>query len=164
MSLPAGELAHICEGRLRLAFHELRGDAEALAPLKAGLAEIDGVRSVTARAATGSVIVGFDGEAAPFLERLAAAKLFALSLPAPPPAIANLFLAEAADLDRAIRGVSGGALDLAGLAFLAFGSVGLLQLARGQLSFPAITAFWYAAETLRRARRPENAEEAGDKR
>lgn len=49
------------------------------------------------------------------------------------------------DLSSKLRGMTGGQMDLPGLAFLLLLGLGLLQIARGDLrSPPWYTAFWYA--------------------
>jgi len=51
-------------------------------------------------------------------------------------------------LDSGLRTLSGGDLDLRGLAFLALAGGALYQLLRGELLAPAATLGWYAAALL----------------
>jgi hypothetical protein len=51
-------------------------------------------------------------------------------------------------VDEKIRTMSGGELDLAGLAFVSLAGAALVQILRGEVLAPAATLLWYAAGTL----------------
>jgi hypothetical protein len=51
-------------------------------------------------------------------------------------------------VDEEIRSVSGGDLDLAGVAFVSLAGAALVQILRGEVLAPAATLLWYAAGIL----------------
>ena len=151
--LPKGVLAHVCDGRARFSFEGRRGDAEFFETLKGDIGAVAGVSEVIARPATGSVIIAFEGAIEDFFKSLARARLFELAPRPPEPALSDIIRQQAKRFEDDLKGVSNGAVDLPGLAFLAFASVGAVQLVRGKIGISAVTAFWYAADVLLKPKR-----------
>jgi hypothetical protein len=97
--------------------------------------------------ATGSVL--FLGKGVDLNKIAAAAQkegLFTLQvLEQRPVPLSKRIAAPLGSLSSQVRGMTGGQLDLPGLAFLALLGFGLFQIVRGDLrSPPWYTAFWYA--------------------
>jgi hypothetical protein len=102
---------------------------------------------VSANPVTGSLLV--EGEAIDVgrVRRLGAERqLFDLeeSAAAPLPLSCKI-VAPLGDLDNALRGATGGEVDMAGAVFVALLASGIYEISRGNFALPAwYTAFWYA--------------------
>ncbi|MCW5771427.1 MAG: hypothetical protein KIT16_07320 [Rhodospirillaceae bacterium] len=125
-------IVHHVPGRVRLRIPSLRGKAAYFDDLAAALALADGVRSASANALTGSVLIRFEGALDPVLEAASGLGLF--------------------DIDAA-AGPHGGHLVRAPAALGAavLGALGGMQFLRGQGLPAGVTLLWYAASLAARA-------------
>jgi hypothetical protein len=102
---------------------------------------------------TGSVLVLHTTALGPIREYVEAHGLFKLlaeevsdtAAPAGPIPLSQGIKQGYGDFDRRLRELTGGAMDVSGLAFTALLVVGISQISRGNFAAPAwYTAFWYA--------------------
>lgn len=169
MNTPA-RIAHRTDGRIRIEVPSRRGDAAFFADLAAQLAQSGQVSRARGNAAAASVAIEYGG---PLDTLLAQCERCQLDLARPAgandaqgasvgqrPAFmptswpvnwpANLGTNLSANLGANPLLVAGAA----------FGLVGLVQTARGDIMVPAMSAFWYAVSALRLARLPSSGERA----
>jgi hypothetical protein len=135
---PRAEVAHAIEGRTRLLFREHAGDAAALTAIATRIGELEGVDTVSIRTLRGTVVMTHDGHFDEYAERAARAGIFDVVEP-------DADLAEVEDVLPVLK-------SMPGIGALAFGALGLVQVAEKRLLPPAVTLFWYAMELARRAR------------
>ncbi|MCX7892486.1 MAG: hypothetical protein N2544_09020 [Burkholderiales bacterium] len=140
--IPRAELAHAIEGRTRLRFREHAGDAAALTAIAARLGELEGVDTVSIRAINGTVVMTHDGHFDEYADRAVRAGM--LELVTAPTAARAASAGHALEVPASVPALVG----------LAFGALGLLQIAEKRVLPPALTLFWYAAELARRAQGP----------
>lgn len=142
-----GQVVHQMPGRVRVRLPAHRGDNEFFSQVEQQLAASALAERVQVNPATASVLIEFSGPPDAFLASLP----FELELasPAPPAALP----AGAAALDP-LRLVSGRDLDPMFVAGTLFGAIGLVQAVRGEIMLPALSAFWYATNAFRLARKP----------
>lgn len=147
MSTPA-RIAHHTSGRIRIEVPSRRGDGAYFGALAEQLSQSGEVLRARGNPAAASLALEYRG---PLEALLAQLERCSLQLSGAAPA--------AADLPVGFPFVS---LPLSPMAMAgaAFGLVGLVQTARGQIMLPALSAFWYAASALRLARLPENGHSA----
>ena len=147
--IPAARIAHCTRQRVRLRIPSRRNDKAFFTRVVAGLRTCSTVSELRVNPATAGVLLidprGVALEAV--REHALSHGLFALPDTARP-GITESVLRGARWFDRGLRDVSGGDLDLRGLAFLALAGTALIQLARGQVLAPAATLGWYAAALL----------------
>ncbi|MDB5408266.1 MAG: uncharacterized protein JWL84_3178 [Rhodospirillales bacterium] len=145
-------VVHSLPGRVRIKVPERRGDSDFFDDIKRRLERLDGVSHVATNPVTGSILVQHEGEIADLVMQALGAdigNLLELALHAPP--VAQRLCLEMAAIDRNIKRVTAGELDLGTLA-----SLGLLAMAAGQLLYRrqpaiAVSMSWYASELLRRS-------------
>lgn len=159
------ELAHASPGRLRVRCPWLRGDAPACARLADRLAELRGVREVTVRPRTGSVLCTYDAARLRGEQLLTALRRQAgvavvrrpgevlPPIPARPrgPSLVGRAVNEAMrGLDDDIWRATGGRLDLGTVAGFAFLGAGALEVAATRtMPMPAwFNLAWWAFRTL----------------
>lgn len=127
--IPAAELVHRIDGRLRLRVPERRGDEAWFADTRKALAGFPGVLRVTANPGTGSFLIRGKDLALRRIPEIAEDRgWFTLAEP-----------------QRHEKPASDA---LAGLAPVFFG-LAVLQAARGQIMVPALSLLWYALEIIR---------------
>jgi hypothetical protein len=144
---PRAEVAHAIEGRTRLRFREHAGDAVALTAIATRLGELEGVDTVSIRALNGTVVMTHDGHFDEYAARAMSAGM--------------LEIVEVAHAAGGIGPVPAALKSPPAFAALAFGALGLFQVAEKRVLPPAITLFWYATELMRRARQ-QPTEESGE--
>jgi hypothetical protein len=134
-------ISHTMAGRTRFRIPARRGDRAYFRHVAAELAECDRVVRVEASARTGSVLVQHRSDLAVVASFAAQKELFAVADRLRPARGKGIgVVAPPGTSDVVGRPRLAGASALAGL--------GILQLARGQVLAPAITLFWYAANTI----------------
>jgi len=153
-------VAHVLPGRVRVRLPDYRGKAEELAILEQQLAQSALFERVRANPATGSLVLEFKGPYEAALVRLAEQLPFELELEKPndPPSPTRPL---AGPLGDPLRLVSGRDVNPMLLAATLFGGIGLVQVFRGEIMLPALSAFWYAANAFRLACEPAGADVAG---
>jgi hypothetical protein len=115
------------------------------------LAGCPGVKSVEANALTGSLLIVHDTEDRTLAEFALDRGLLAMDFsPAPAAAAtdADRWLGALSDLSKRIADASGGRGDLTAALATIFLVLAVVQLARRQVAVPAVTALWYAIESL----------------
>lgn len=142
-------LVHQIQGRARLRVLSRRGDAAWFAEVEQRLAARPQVRSVVVTPETGSVLLLHEGALADVLCDAALAELLAIEEP-PPSAeqVAGSLEEGVAAVDRWLRSLPGGSLDVRSAGFVAFAGLGVLQMLRGQALPAGLTLLHYALEAL----------------
>jgi hypothetical protein len=148
VELPEAFICHRCTDRLRIKIASRRGDGAYFADLVKGLSGVLKLKHLDANPLTGSVL--FIGEGID-PEKVAAQahehRLFLLTTAAEAQSqpLMHSLVQPVAGLNRSLRAVTGGKIDIPSGVFLALLGSGLYQLMRGQISAPPwYTAFWYA--------------------
>lgn len=149
------QLAHVMPGRVRVRLPDFRGKAEALAVLEQQLVQSALFERVRANPATGSLVLEFKGSQQATLARLA--EQFPIELEPDKPTAARR---PAGPLADPLRLVSGRDVNPMLLAATLFSGIGMVQLFRGEIMLPALSAFWYAANAFRFAQQPAGADAA----
>jgi hypothetical protein len=142
-------IAHDMPGRIRLRVMELRGNAGLAAHLEDMLLGTRLFRNVRVNPVTASLVLEFGGPREQVLEALRARLPFELEL-GPAPA-AGQPLSGAGHRNDPVRLVSGRDVNAMFLVGTLFGAVGLVQVFRGRIMLPAMSAFWYASNAFRLA-------------
>ncbi len=109
------------------------------------LAGLKGVRAVQANPVTGSLLLRHSRD---FAWPADTAHLpFSLTSPSAPAAPALTDARQGVRrVDQEIARFTGGALDLTSLTFLLLIAMSIVQLVRGNIATPAVTALWYATQ------------------
>lgn len=145
--LPEAQIGHRTSGRLRIRVPSQRGRVDYFVRLQQILEREKNLGTVQVNPATASVLF-CDGRLD--VEAIAgygeSHGLFRLDTTEQKPVPLSSRVAEPlGSLSEKIRRLSGGTLDLAGMAFLALLFIGGYQIARGEFRAPPwYTAFWYA--------------------
>lgn len=136
---PRASVEHAIDGRLRLSLPELRDRTAAMTALAEAASRLPGVRRALGRPRTASLILEFEGPAAPLCEALAEAGL--VRIRPRDPAMPLHLQAElaVAYLDGRIRERSEELLDLRSAAGVVLLLLAAAQAARGQLLAPVTT-------------------------
>jgi hypothetical protein len=156
--LPDAYITHATQGRVRIKIPDRKGDSTYFASLKeklAGLSELPGIQRVEANPMTGSILVlhTLDLQATD-LEMVAQYSefnnLFRLreSLPVQRPASGRREQSLRENNGQA-GSRTGSEIDPKVLAILGFVGVAIIQLKRGHIMMPAITALWYAYSLMK---------------
>lgn len=157
----AALIAHHTPGRVRLEVPSRRGDQAFFAALSERVASGNGARRVRANPLTASVVVEYAGAFDAVLGALRDAELSvagkgAEGAQARPTPMASFVSVMQAFKRQPHDGQQ--AADPLLLAGAAFGLIGLVQTARGEIMLPALSAFWYAVSALRLASLPPAAD------
>ena len=145
MNLPEAVVVHASPERLRLRVPACRGDLRYFARIRRA-AQKNAVEVIRVNPLTGSLL--FRGEnatpdAAANFGRDNRLYVIAPALPAPP--MAKRITDPLAAVDKGIRDVSAGQIDLAGALFILLLFTALYEIASGRFKTPPwYTAFWYA--------------------
>ena len=145
--VPLARIHHRMRGRVRIRLAEPVSDADAFETLAHSLGTMPGVARVAASTTTGSITIHHSGAFEPIGEAIAAAGLLRIEPAEPTPLIDPVAAARTglAEADDALGRITGGRVDLVGLAFAALIAGGILQIARGRIAGPAINLFAQAA-------------------
>jgi hypothetical protein len=140
-------MCHQSGDRLRVRIASRKGDAGYFAKLVEGFSGLRKFRQLEANPLTGSVL--FIGENLDAAEIAAyAAKHGHFELAADEPSnlpLMHSLVQPVASIDRSLRTLTGGKIDLPTGIFVALLGAGIYQLARGRFIVPPwYTAFWYA--------------------
>lgn len=156
--LPDAYITHATQGRVRIRIPDRKGDSTYFASLKeklAGLSELPGIQRVEANPMTGSILVlhtldlqavdlGLVAQYSEFNN------LFRLKVSPPGQTSASVIRKQS---PREVNGEVGGRassdIDFGMLAILGFVGVAIIQLTRGHIMMPAITALWYAHSLIK---------------
>lgn len=163
-SLLPAVLEHLTAERARLRLPRLRRDRDSFDRLATATAALPGVQAVEANPLTAGMLIRHDGGFDAIADAAEAAGLFRIAEAEPAPDMLKELRARMRGLEAGLRERSDGALDINSASFLLFAAVGAVQLARGQVAMPALTAFWYAMSALRAASFDEAKPKGGKKR
>jgi hypothetical protein len=148
VELPEASICHRCAGRLRIKIASRKGDGAYFADLVKGLGGVLKLKHLEANPLTGSVLfIGEDIDPEKLAAHARERRLFHLipAAEAQNQSLMHSLVQPVAGLDRSLRAVTGGKLDIPSGIFLALLGSGLYQLMRGRISAPPwYTAFWYA--------------------
>lgn len=149
MMVPEARIVHRIAGRMRVRVLSRKGDAAYFATVEESVRSLHGVESVEADPLTGGILIRHAIDPRAIVEYAAQKELFLAKEEKAGKAggtvLHDVLGAPFGSLTRRIRGFTGNAADLSGLAVLALLSVGVYQIARGNFGAPAwYTAFWYA--------------------
>ncbi len=151
-----GQIAHQTSGRVRIDLPAKRGDAAYFSTLSQQMAGLDEVLAVRTNPITGSLIVEYDGPFDTLLRRFDDMAVDILAQPAAASKVGGSAAGKGGTPAGAsplpYRLVSGRQVHPMLLVGLAFGALGLVQVVRGQVLVPALSAFWYAARAFRLAK------------
>jgi len=156
--LPEAYITHVAKGRVRIKIPSRRGDRAFFSALKDKLPElssIPGVQRIEMNPTTGSVLVIHHLDLKPsdlmmmggVLEQRGLFKLGATDLPGT--SISQNIAGTFQKVNQRIADFTKGEIDLPSLAVLGLLGIGLVQIGRGQVMIPAISALWYATTLLK---------------
>jgi hypothetical protein len=148
--LPTAVIAHSALGRVRFKVAERRRQEEFFAMAAERLGAAPGVRGVEVNPLTGSILVHHEGQLSKLQKYAEANGLFTSASSSE--SLPILVRRQVSWLDRQVQERSEQFLTLESLALLLLLGMGMLQLLRGQLAAPAVTAFWYAGALLAASR------------
>ncbi|MBZ0168078.1 hypothetical protein MELA_02637 [Candidatus Methylomirabilis lanthanidiphila] len=150
--LPNAFITHATHGRVRIKIPAKKGDAAYFASLRdklAALSELPGIQRIEANPLTGSILVlhtldpeaidlGLVAQYSEFNQLFRLQQPPAKQTPAP---------------GNKASGRTAGEIDPKVLAMLGFVGVAVIQLKRGHIMMPAITALWYAYSLMKERQR-----------
>jgi hypothetical protein len=156
--LPEAYLSHLTKERLRIKIPSKKGDNAYFLSLKDQLSQfskLPGIQRIEVNPTTGSILVlhtidptTLDLKTISQYTELNG--LFRFNLPDPGQAtIPKSFVETFGNLNRKIKGFTGGEIDIATLVFLGLLGIAMVQMKRGHVMMPALTAIWYAFSLLK---------------
>lgn len=150
---PLARVTHALPGRKRVKIDEKRGDEAYFAAVRKAFADCPGVEEVEINDATGSILIHHACDDLPLWDYAATNGLFHVGGKNLPASVASLPVAANAPLtwNQARNRRPASVLDARNwrpLIFLALMAIGIAQAVRGNIAFPALTAFWYALHLL----------------
>lgn len=137
-----GIVVHQLAGRLRLKIPDMRGKPAYFSALTEKLRDIDAVQDLAANSMTGSIVIRFQGAADPLLNRIRE-RVPELRIES------NTSKAATSSSIRPVRIITGRDINPMFLVGSAMVILGLVQVFRGQIAVPSVTAFWYARKAFR---------------
>jgi hypothetical protein len=140
-------MCHQSADRLRVKVASRKGDAGYFAKVIKSLSGLRKFKRLAANALTGSVLfIGENLDAGAIAAYAREHKLFDLvTAKTPNLPLMHGLVQPVASVDRSLRAITGGKIDLPSGIFFALLGTGIYQLARGRFSVPPwYTAFWYA--------------------
>jgi hypothetical protein len=147
VELPEASICHQSSDRLRIRIASRRGDEGYFDKTVKELSRLRKLKHLEANPLTGSVLfIGENLDAAEIVEYARGRELFRLvTAGSPSLPLMNSLVQPVASVDRSLRTITAGKIDLPSGIFFALLGTGIYQLARGRFSFPPwYTAFWYA--------------------
>lgn len=163
--LPDAYITHATQGRVRIKIPDRKGNSAYFSSLKeslAGLSELPGIQRVEANPMTGSILVlhTLDLQATD-LEMVAQYSefnnLFRLRLSPPQQASAPGRPAQALqETNRKVGALTGSEIDGEILAILGLLGIAIVQLKRGNIMIPAVSALWYVYSLIKDRQRNTN--------
>jgi hypothetical protein len=147
VDLPEASISHQSADRLRIKLASRKGDAGYFTNVVKSLSGLRKFKHLAANPLTGSVLfIGESLDAGEIAAYASEHKLFHLIMADPPSLpVMHSIIQPVASIDRSLRTITGGKIDLPSGIFFALLGTGIYQLARGRFIIPPwYTAFWYA--------------------
>lgn len=147
MDLPEAFISHQSADRLRIKVASRKGDAGYFAKAVKGLSGLRKLKHLAANPLTGSVLlIGENLDAGEIAAYARERELFQMTTAEPTSLmLMHRMVQPVASIDRSLRTITGGKIDLPSGIFFALLGTGIYQLARGRFIVPPwYTAFWYA--------------------
>ena len=147
MELPLASICHQSVDRLRIKVASRKGDAGYFAKVVKGLSGLRKLKHLAANPLTGSVLlIGENLDAVEIAAYARERELFQMTTAEPTSLmLMHRMVQPVASIDRSLRTITGGKIDLPSGIFFALIGTGIYQLARGRFIVPPwYTAFWYA--------------------
>jgi len=144
--LPEAYICHRIPGRMRIKIPSRRGDSSYFSSLREHLSFLPGVERLEVNPITGSLLFLFKPGEENILDHAARSHLFRIKREGKQPVTVSQKAVQGFDaLNDRVKSFTGGELDIASIAFLAFLGLGVYQVYMGNLMAPAwYVAFWYA--------------------
>jgi hypothetical protein len=143
-------IAHQIPGRIRFRLPERRGDAAYFSQLATKLGHIDAIERVKPNPATGSLVLEYSGSLNALIEQIQLQDVYIniqRNPQQPPPALSPRIP------NNSFRLVSGRDINPLFMAASFMLIIGVVQTLRGRILIPSLSAFSYAFEGFRRARK-----------
>ena len=147
MDLPEAFISHQSADRLRIKVASRKGDAGYFANVVKSLSGLRKFEHLAANPLTGSVLlIGENLDAGEIAAYARERELFQMTTAEPTSLmLMHRMVQPVASIDRSLRTITGGKIDLPSGIFFALLGTGIYQLARGRFIVPPwYTAFWYA--------------------
>jgi len=147
--LPRAHVSHRSAARTRIRVPSRRGDEAYFRQASQQLARCPGVERVEANPVTAGILV-VPAVSAPALMQFAETEeLFLLdAAEAAPMTLTESLAAEFGGVNRQLRQMSGGVIDLGTLGFVALVTAAIVQWQKGHVLGPTSTLLWYASGLL----------------
>lgn len=144
--IPDAFLSHRISGRARLRIPSKKRDFYYFRSLKEHMSECRGIETIEVNPVSGSILIVHASDIDKIAEYARDRNIFNLKNDTPDPADIHYTVSKAfKDINRKIKGITGGGMDIASTAFLTLLGLGVYQIIRGNFAAPAwYTAFWYA--------------------
>jgi hypothetical protein len=157
--LPEAYVIHSIPGRTRIRIPSKRHENLYFRSVEEKLARCDGVVSIHTNPLAGSVLVLHSGDPTVIVVYARANDLFeVVANHDEVKSVSERLLGRVHELDKRVRVVSAGTLDLNSASFVVLGCAGVVQLLRRNVWPAGMTLLWYAANLLRQSTRHEKGE------
>jgi hypothetical protein len=144
--LPDAHISHLTSQRMRIKIPSKKGDTSYFSYLKGQFSKYQGIERLEVNAMTGSVLFVHNLNEKEIARYARNNNIFILKRTNNSSSKINVNITESfKDIDKKVRGITGGEMDMGTLAFLALLGTGIYQIGRGNfMAIPWYTAFWYA--------------------
>lgn len=158
--VPSARIAHNIKGRMRIKVPPMKGSEDYFSHLARELSGIPGIIGVETNPSTASVLVLHETEPEKIIGYANENGLFRVLDPGNnnngaagrPIRLTSRIAGVFKRTDSKMLDISGGQIDMGGVAFLTLAGLGIYQIYRGNFMAPAwYTAFWYAFVILKSA-------------
>jgi Heavy metal associated domain 2 len=154
--IPHAYISHQGPGRLRVKIPSKKGDSVYFSELKKLLTQCKGVTEYETNPVTGSVLFVHGVDIKAVMEFAEGNHLFKLG-EGGSPSYSYEITESFKNLNKHLKGITGGEMDIPGLAFLSLVGFGIYQIGRGNLmAIPWYTAFWYALNIFLKNRKSDS--------
>lgn len=144
--LPDAHISHLTSQRMRIKIPSKKGDDVYFSSLKDQFSKYQEIESLEVNAVTGSVLFLHNMNANGIAKYARNNNIFSLKRVNHSSSKVSESIRESfKDIDKRVRGITGGEMDMGNLAFLTLLGTGIYQIGRGNfMAIPWYTAFWYA--------------------
>jgi Heavy metal associated domain 2 len=142
--IPHAYISHRGPGRLRVKIPSRKGDTAYFSELKKLLADCKGTKEYEINPVTGSVLFVREVDIKAVMEFAEGNHLFKFG-GRDSPSFSSEITENFKNLNKQLKGITGGGMDIPGLAFLTLLGFGIYQISKGNFTaIPWYAAFWYA--------------------